>query len=161
MRGATAAHTLAVHLIPSGAAMTTPTPTFPRLDLVRVEDVMHPGLIVCDPAAPLSVIAEAFAEERIHCVVVNGIERPRDGERLTWGIVSDRDLIRALDAPGEGVTAGSLAVTAVVTVEPQEPLDRAVQPLAEYDVAHVLVVERDYPVGIVSTLDVARAVAGI
>jgi CBS domain-containing protein len=33
--------------------------------------------------------------------------------------------------------------------------------MAEYDVAHVLVVERDHPVGIVSTLDVARAVAGI
>jgi CBS domain-containing protein len=46
-------------------------------------------------------------------------------------------------------------------VEPQETLDRAVQLMAAYDVTHVIVVENDYPVGIVSTLDVARAVGGV
>ena len=65
--------------------MTTDTPLLPRLDLIRVEDAMHAGLIGCDPAAPLPVIARIFAEEQIHAVVVSGIERTRDGERSHLG----------------------------------------------------------------------------
>lgn len=141
--------------------MPTDTPMLPRLDLVRVEDVMHTGLVTCDPTTPLTAIARLFAQQRIHCVVVNGIERTRAGERLTWGIISDRDLMRALDATDETATAGTLAVTDLETVDPQEPLDRAVQLMAAHDITHVLVVERAYPVGIVSALDVARAAAGL
>ena len=70
------------------------TAIIPRLDLVRVADVMHTGLVRCDPSAPLTEIARLLAEERIHCVMVHGIQRTRAGERLTWGIVSDRDLVR-------------------------------------------------------------------
>ena len=141
--------------------MDVQTPVIPRLDLIRVEEVMHAGLIGCDPRAPLPVIARIFAEEQIHSVVVGGIERTRDGERLTWGIISDRDLMRALDATGESVTAAALAATAMITVEPQESLDRAVQLMASHDVTHVLVVEDGAPVGIVSSLDVARAAGGV
>jgi CBS domain-containing protein len=141
--------------------MDTPTPLLPRLDLVRVEDVMHPGLVGCDPEATLATIARIFAEERIHCVVVHGIERTRDGERLTWGTVSDRDLIRALDATDRSITAGTLAVPALMSVTPDEPLDHAVRIMASFDVAHVLVLEDGYPVGIVSALDVARAAGAV
>jgi CBS domain-containing protein len=133
----------------------------PRLDLVRVEDAMHPGLVGCDPAATLPAIARIFAEERIHCVVVNGIERTRAGERLTWGIVSDRDLIRALDATDTSITAGALAAPAFMSVTPDEPLDHAVRIMASFDVTHVLVLEDGYPVGIVSAMDVARAAGGV
>ena len=141
--------------------MDVQTPVIPRLDLIRVEEVMHAGLIGCDPAAPLPVIARIFAEEQIHAVVVGGIDRAREGERLTWGIISDHDLMRALDATGESVTAAALAVTAMITVEPRESLDRVVQLMASYDVTHVLVVEDGAPVGIVSSLDVARAAGGV
>lgn len=140
--------------------MTTPIPMLPRLDLYRVEDAMHAGLVACDPTATLPVIARIFAEQRIHCVIVNGIERTRAGERLTWGIVSDRDLMRALDATDASITAGSLAVSALVTIEPDESLDSAVRLMAAYDTTHVIVVDNDYPVGIVSALDVARAAGG-
>jgi CBS domain-containing protein len=133
----------------------------PRLDQIPVESVMHAGIVTCDPSAPLPAIARIFAEERIHCVVVNGIERTRAGDRLTWGIISDRDLMRALDAGDGGATAGMLAVTGLVTVDRLEPLDRAIQLMASYDVTHVLVVENAYPVGIVSALDVAGAAGGV
>jgi CBS domain-containing protein len=133
----------------------------PRLDQIPVESVMHAGIVTCDPSAPLPAIARIFAEERIHCVVVNGIERTRAGDRLTWGIISDRDLMRALDAGDGGATAGMLAVTGLVTVDRLEPLDRAIQLMASYDVTHVLVVEHAYPVGIVSALDVAGAAGGV
>lgn len=141
--------------------MNPTTPMLPRLDLVRVETVMNPTMIACDASATLPMIARIFAEERIHSVIVAGTERARDGERLTWGIISDSDLMRALDATGESVTAGVLAGTPPVTVDVQEPLTRVVQLMCEHEVTHLLVVENDYPVGIVSALDVARAAGGV
>jgi CBS domain-containing protein len=131
-----------------------------RLDQIRVEDVMHAGLVGCNPSAPLAVIAQMLAVERIHCVVVHGLEHTREGERMTWGVINDRDLMRALDAGDGGVTAARLAMPAEPTVDVAESLDRVVQLMAEYDVSHVLVLEKGYPIGIVSALDVARAAGG-
>jgi CBS domain-containing protein len=139
---------------------TTTQPYLARLDQIRTGDVMHAGLVGCNPSAPLSVIAGILADERIHCVVVHGLEHTRDGERLTWGVINDRDLIRALDAGDGGMTAGRLAMPAEPTVDVAAPLDEAVRLMAAYDVSHLLVVERGYPTGIVSALDVARAASG-
>jgi hypothetical protein len=68
--------------------MNTTIIQLPRIDQIRVDEVMHAGLIGCDPSTPLPTIARIFADERIHSVVVHGIERTREGERLTWGIIS-------------------------------------------------------------------------
>lgn len=136
---------------------TFTVPQLARLDQIRVEDVMHAGLVGCSPSAPLPVIARVLAEERIHCVVVHGIEHTREGERMTWGVINDRDLLRALDAGDGGVTAAQLAMPAEPTIDIAEPVDRAVQLMVSYDVSHVLVLEKGYPVGIVSALDIAGA----
>ena len=67
---------------------------------------MHAGLVGCDPDAPLT---DGRADPRRRADPLR--RRPREssatrgGERLTWGIVSDRDLMRALDAGDTGVTA--------------------------------------------------------
>lgn len=86
--------------------MNAPVPTVARLDLTTAQEVMHAGVVACDPASPLAAVAWILADEQIHCVVVRGIERARDGERLTWGTVSDRDLIRALARKRGETTAG-------------------------------------------------------
>jgi CBS domain-containing protein len=137
--------------------MSTPVPTIARLDLVTVEQHMHPGVVTCDPDAPLAAVARILADERIHCVVVAGIEATLSGSRLTWGTLTDADLIRALDSQGTGATAGQLAGTEIVTVAPTETLERAVQLMSEHDVTHLVVVQTDYPVGVISSLDIARA----
>jgi hypothetical protein len=66
-------------------AMNAPVPTVARLDLTTAQEVMHAGVVACDPASPLAAVAWSLADGQIHCVVVRGIERARDGERLTWG----------------------------------------------------------------------------
>src|SRR5690349_15019647 len=134
--------------------MTTLVPTLPRLDLVTVEQFMHAGVVTCDPTTPLAVVAQILADKHIHCVVVGGIERTRDGERLTWSAISDRDVMQALaDARGD-TTAGHLAAMELVTIELVEPVSRAAQLMAEHDVSHLVVADRGYPVGIISSLDV-------
>ena len=134
--------------------MTTDTPTHPNLARSTVRDAMQLGLFECPPDASIDTLARTMAERSIHCVVVPS----NDG---AWGIVSDLDLMRGL-APGlEAATAGELAATEVVVVEPTDSLEHAVQLMAEHDNAHLVVAspQTGRPVGMLSTLDVARAVA--
>jgi len=63
-------------------------------------------------------------------------------------------------ADGRGdMTAGQLAAREVVTIEPSESVSRAAQVMSEHDVSHLVVVERGFPVGIISSLDIAAAAA--
>ena len=50
-----------------------------------------------------------------------------------------------------------MAATEIVTVEPSEHLDRVVQLMNEHEVTHLVVVDKDFPVGVISSLDIARA----
>lgn len=136
--------------------MTT-VPTIARLDLMTVGDHMHAGVVTCDPRTPLADVAEILSGKKIHCVVVAGIDTTRIGSRLTWGTLTDRDLIRALDSDDASITAGPIAATEIVTVEPSESLGRVVQLMNEHEITHLVVVEKGFPVGVISSLDIARA----
>jgi predicted transcriptional regulator len=137
--------------------MSTAHPAVIRLDLLSVDEYMHAGILACDPAAPLATVAWILADEQIHCVIVTGLEQTPGGIRLTWSAITDRDLMRALAAGETGATAADLATRSVVTVEPTERLDRVAELMTEHDVTHLVVTEQDGPVGIISSLDVARA----
>jgi CBS domain-containing protein len=134
--------------------MTTQLPTpEPLLDARTVGEVMHRGIVTCPPTASLREVAELLATHSVHCAVVAG-----DPVRTMWGIISDLDLVRGLGSP-VSLVAGNLAALDVVTVAPQDELRHAAQLMAEHDVAHLIVVEDGTPVGVLSTLDVARAAA--
>jgi CBS domain-containing protein len=133
----------------------------PALLHARVSDVMRLGVIGCPPEADLQTVARLMASHHIHAVVVSGIEQDSAGEHLTWGLLSDLDLVAAAQDPYETATAGDLAATELVVVEPQEPLMRAAQLMAEHQLAHLLVVspKTGRPLGVVSTLDIAGCLA--
>jgi CBS domain-containing protein len=126
----------------------------PLLDGLAVRDAMHHGIVTCPPTASLREIAELLSEHRVHCAVV--ADRAETG--TVWGIVSDVDLMRGLGST-VALTAGNLAALDVITVGPDDELGRAAQLMAEHDAAHLIVAADGEPVGILSTLDVARAVA--
>jgi CBS domain-containing protein len=127
-----------------------------------VEEVMHAGIIDCPPQAAVRDVARSMAEHRVHCVVVDGLARgPRGAERLVWGLVSDVDLMRAIAAGTLDLPAAELAATEIVTIAADEQLERAAQIMSERDCSHLVVVDptSSRPVGVVSSLDVARAVS--
>ena len=131
------------------------------LRAVAVADAMHHGVVTCRPEASLLAVARMMAAHRVHCIVVF---RPADGDEddpFVWGLVSDLDLVGAVEGDVHERTAGGTAATPVVTVSPHETLARAAQLMAEYGTAHLVVVEAgsSRPSGILSTLDVARAIA--
>jgi CBS domain-containing protein len=59
------------------------------------------------------------------------------------------------------MTAGEVAATEVVTVPPSATLEEAAQLMAEHEVTHLIIVHGDTgrPLGVISTLDLARAFA--
>lgn len=140
--------------------MTALTYDVPRdLEEIPVAEAMTAGVVVCPFATPLREVAKLMAERRIHCVVVCGEGQPDDG---LWGVVSDLDLVAAANGRElDRWTAGRIAATEVVSVASDETLARAMQLMTEHAAAHLIVVEPTdgLPVGVLSTLDVARAVA--
>ena len=129
----------------------------PSLEEAVVADAMRPGVFSCTADTPLRTVAQMMAQQHIHSVVVTDIA---DGDNA-WGIVSDVDLLRAADAGAMEETAGSIAATEFLNVDPEEPLTRAVQLMKDHEVTHVVVRDEasGRPAGVLSTLDVAGVIA--
>jgi CBS domain-containing protein len=126
-------------------------------DELTVGEVMHPGVIIAAPESPLRYVARLMARYRVHAVVVIG----DDEEGGIWGIVSDRDLLSAI-ARGEldEHTAGGMARTPVVTVSRSDSVEHAARVMSEHTLTHLLVLATGtHPVGVISTLDLARTAA--
>jgi CBS domain-containing protein len=134
------------------------------LDLgsIEVAEAMHPGVLTCPLEASLRAVARMMVLYRVHAIVAVGEDTDdADGPGL-WGVVSDLDLVQAASA-GEldDHTAGGTAATPILAVAPDDTLQRAAQLMSEHEVAHLIVVNRASarPVGVLSTLDIARALA--
>jgi CBS domain-containing protein len=135
--------------------MTASAPQLP-LENYTVLNALQLGLIERPTDADVRSLAQAMAEHSVHSVIVRGIER-----RRSWGIVSDLDLMAAMRPELVDATAGQIAASDPVVVEPSATLGRAAQLMAEHQTAHLVVVDpvTDEPVGILSSLDIARFMA--
>ena len=146
--------------------MTTPRQSVSAVSLSRsyltppfaeasVADAMRRGLFSCPSDATVADLAKVMATERVHAVLVTGVEG-KDG----WGIVTDQELLDAvaerLEAP-----AGEFVQDDPLIVQPAESLRAAAELMRSRRVGHVLVGDPKSgpPIGIVSTLDVAAVVA--
>ena len=128
----------------------------PEFETFTVLNALQLGLIDCPADADVQTVARKMAEHRVHCVIVRGTDP--DG----WSIVSDLDLMAALRPELSGATAGQLAATDSLIVDPTDSLERAAQLMSEHQTTHAVVVDpvTRRPIGILSTLDVARFLAG-
>lgn len=141
--------------------MTDTAATPLTLATARVADSMTRGVICCRPDTPLREVAALMAREHVHAVYVF-VPGPAGGEPELWGVVSDLDLVAAARGDIDVLTAHDAAIEPLVQVEPDDGLDRAAQLLSEHGVSHLAVIDpySRQPVGVLSTLDVARFVAG-
>jgi CBS domain-containing protein len=132
----------------------------PAFENAQVSDFMRAGVLSCSPDTSLQTVARMMATHHVHCIAVTASEQPGDEPGPPWGIVSDLDLAEAAAEP-EGLTAGDVCATEVVTVKSSERLERAAQRMVEHQTAHLVVVDPSLqiPIGVISTLDVAGAIA--
>jgi CBS domain-containing protein len=140
------------------------SPTSSLLERLRVVDAMHPGVISCPPEASLQTVARMMADYGVHAILVHGHGHGDGTDADGWGVISDWQLLQAA-AVGDvrSVRAIDIAVSPVVGIATAEPLSEALRLMAETGSSHVLAVERHSrrPIGVVSTLDVVRAVADL
>jgi CBS domain-containing protein len=133
-------------------------PTLGDLDNTPVRYSMTEGVVTLSPLATVAEMAGTMVSEGIHAVVVARPLGPGEDPRGSWGVVSDLDLVSAGRSPG--TTAAELAASPTLSVSPDDSLARAADLMREHRTSHVLVVGYDgVPLGVVSTLDIARVLA--
>ena len=125
-------------------------------EIGTVAQAMTAGVLTCPPETPLRAVAETMARHRVHSVVVHDTD-----DAASWGVVSDLDLVAGALSGFDETIAGAAAASPVLTVAPDDSLVRAAQLMREHATSHLLVVdpEAGQPVGVLSTLDLARAIA--
>lgn len=108
------------------------------------------------PDATLSELVETLAEHRIGAMVVSS-----DGTHIE-GIVSERDIVRALRVPGhvmelDAVLVRQIMTADVTTCSPATSIDEVMAVMTESRIRHVPVVLEEALVGIVSIGDIVKA----
>ena len=133
------------------------------LKTMRVSDAMTTGVIRCAPHTSLRHVAAIMAEQHVHAVYVFDFGDEDDVTPELWGLVSDLDLVAAARGDIDARTAHDASVTPLVDVRSDDSLDRAAQLMSEYGVSHLAVLEPGTrrPIGVLSTLDLARVLAAV
>lgn len=117
-------------------------------------------VVIVSPDDRIVTVLALLAEHGIGAVVVSADGRTIDG------IVSERDIVRAMAADPDAVTTGgvrprsvaSLMTAAVVTVEMDTDLDEAMETMTSSRFRHLPVVDDDgHIAGLVSIGDVVKA----
>src|SRR5262249_27475202 len=85
-------------------------------ETATVGDAMSHGVISCPPETPLRVVARMMTTYGVHAIFVFEHGDGSDEEPRLWAVVSDLDLVAATQLDLDMLTAGSSAVTPLVTV---------------------------------------------
>jgi CBS domain-containing protein len=143
--------------MPTGTTSDTIHHSFgaPPFESATVVDAMRMGVVSCPPDTPMREVARIMATYRIHCVVVAEV-----AEDAALGVIADIDIASAA-AGSRDAPAGTLARTEPITVHAEDSIEHAAQLMAEHEVTHLVVVQprSRHPVGILSALDIAGALA--
>ena len=120
--------------------------------MTQIKDVMTDQLQTCEPSTTVLEAARLMARSDVGPIPVVEGDRP-------VGLVTDRDIVIRAVAEGRDpqmTTVGEIASTDLVTVEPEQPLQEALELMARRQLRRLPVVEGDRLVGIVAQADVAR-----
>jgi CBS domain-containing protein len=111
----------------------------------RVRDVMSGEPIVVDAETPIRHAAEIMHDRDVGDVIVT-----KAGE--LYGVLTDRDIVVRAVARGFDLAAPVSDVCTsghIVTVGPDDPIDKARDRMRKKAVRRIIVVEDDRPVGVV------------
>ncbi|MGP0089954.1 MAG: CBS domain-containing protein [Xanthobacteraceae bacterium] len=111
------------------------------------------NVVTVEPTATLAAAVKILADRRIGALVIFG------ADRRVVGIVSERDIVRALAERGERALdepVGQVMTRKVVTCTSTETIAAIMERMTAGKFRHVPVVEDDQLVGIVSIGDVVK-----
>ena len=118
-------------------------------------DVMVKEVITVTESMPLKDVARMFVEKKITGAPVVNVE----GELV--GVISETDIIRKTTSIGawSPKTVGQIMTRPAVTVSPDETLQRVCEMMYNRRIHRVVVAEGARIKGIVTTMDILRAIA--
>jgi CBS domain-containing protein len=112
------------------------------------------GVVTAQPGDDVASICRILAENRVGAAVVT-----EPGTGAIAGIVSERDIVRALAGHGAGAITwpvSEIMTRAVVTCSPDDSIDALMAVMTERRIRHVPVVVQGRLSGIVSIGDVVK-----
>lgn len=115
------------------------------------------GVVTARADTPVAEIADRMDLRGVGCIVIV------DEDRQPLGIVTDRDLLRRVVAPGRDVektVAGDVMTTGVETAAVDEPLERLLERMRERKVRRMPIVEEGNVVGLVALDDLVSELGG-
>ena len=121
--------------------------------IARILQTKGDLVLTIAPETPLKEAARELAKHGVGAMVVTDVS----GELV--GILSERDIARAVGMHGEGAfrfRAGEIMTTEVITCVEQDTVDSLMATMTNHRIRHVPVVRDDLLVGIVSIGDVVK-----
>ncbi|MGE0884752.1 MAG: HPP family protein [Blastocatellales bacterium] len=122
---------------------------------LHASDVMIKDVITVSEKTPLKEVTKMFSERRI-----TGAPVVNDAGELV-GVLSETDIIRKTTSIGAWSpnTAGQIMTRPAVTVSPNETLQRVCELMSNRHIHRVVVAEGTRINGIITTMDILRAIA--
>jgi CBS domain-containing protein len=118
----------------------------------KISDSMTSNPCSIDSGKPVAYAAQMMRDEDV------GFAPIVEGDRLV-GTVTDRDIAVKVVAEGrdpQTTSVQEIASKNLITIEPDEDLDEALQLMAEHQVRRIAVVEGGRLIGVVAQADIAR-----
>jgi len=113
-----------------------------------------------DPDATLRQVAETLAEDYIGVAVVRGNPARRGPGTNAEGVISERDIVRALAEGADPDTeiAANVMTLELATVSPDDTVARVAECMLDNEIRHVPIVDDGLVVAVVSERDVLKSV---
>jgi signal-transduction protein with cAMP-binding, CBS, and nucleotidyltransferase domain len=127
---------------------------------MQVSDILEQKdsrIVSADKDASFATLAELLRQEAVGAIMIFAADRG------LAGIVSERDLVRAVASHGAEaihLPAGELMSSSVVTCGPSSSTSDIMEQMLENHIRHLPVIEGDDVIGMISVNDVIKAVHG-
>jgi CBS domain-containing protein len=116
---------------------------------MQVRNIMKSPVVSIDPERSVRAAAQVMRDHGIGSVVVERQDR-------VVGILTERDVLHAAAQSGdlEGARVGDHMTAPVITASPNWDVTVAATEMTHRQIRHLVVVEQDQPLGVVSLRDV-------
>jgi predicted transcriptional regulator len=122
-----------------------------------VEDYMNARMVMRDSKASVMELAKVMVDWSVSSIAITD----KENNKKVVGILTERDIVNSIakGVPPDGITAGSLMSSPILSIRKDQPIEEAALLMIKNKVRHLLVEDpasRNGAIGIISTTDLAR-----
>ncbi len=125
--------------------------------MTTARDIMSKKIITIETTSSITEIAKIMNKNNISCIVLTENEKP-------CGIITERDYLSKIIAQNKKTS--DLSPTQVMsspftTVSADTLVDKVAQTMLESKIRHVVVIDKDHPIGIITITDFLKHINAI